>query len=383
MTRLILLPLEPLEERYTAQWYEWFPREFENAGFDVAVVDGERLTQRIETGVFLDVHSSYYWEFTQMQKVIKMFKEGKIRNGDVIFSMDIEFPGHFYALKYLAERTNKKVKCFGWLHAGSYTREDFVSFQADTMKYLEFAWLKILDGIFVASRYHRNTFIEKRAKLFSFIEPDIEDEAKHKVHAVGNPWYLKDAWKMIGINDSIELKPHEERDIDIIISDRPDFEKRVHTALALALSVQEYLDTRLRIAVTTARKVYTGRDYGWLRYFVKTLKDLNVTAYTNLSKKEYYELLSRSKIYLTTTIEENFGYCSIEAMTFNVNPILPNKFAFPEHVGQDTRFLYNDLDEAFNKIIRRLDKPDRTIYNKARKYELSLKQVIKIINRSL
>jgi glycosyltransferase involved in cell wall biosynthesis len=365
--KIVLLPLEPLEERYTAWWYKWFPREFERLGVDYVVIDGERLTQRVETGAFLDVHSSYYWELSQLKQVVKMFKCGEIKDGDVIFSMDIEFPGHFYALKYLALKSRKKVRTYGFLHAGSYTVGDFVSFLEPSMKYFEIGWLETLDGVFVASNYHRNAIINRRLTHFG------RTGLSSKIHVTGNPFFLNDAYSLA------KPKPPNERSIDVIITDRPDEEKRVWDALILGLSLSHRLGKKLNIALTTSRAMYLGWNSKWIRDFVKFMEKHNhVKVYEGLSKQQYYELLSNSRIYITATIEENFGYCSVEAMAFDVCPIMPNKFAFPEHVDNDSRFLYNSYDEAIEKAINLYLNPVRTSHY-VKKYEKAIENMVKVM----
>ena len=45
---LYILPLEQLKERYTEQWYRWFPVEFKNAGFEVVVNSQDRVLSKDE-----------------------------------------------------------------------------------------------------------------------------------------------------------------------------------------------------------------------------------------------------------------------------------------------------------------------------------------------
>jgi hypothetical protein len=365
--RIILLPLEPLEERYTAQWYVWFPREFERLGIDYIIVDGERLTERVESGVFLDIHSSYYWEFSQLQKVIKMFKNNEIKDDDIIFSMDIEFPGHFYALKYLALKTNKKVKTYGFLHSGSYVDGEFVSFLEPSMKYFELGWLETLDGIFVGSNYHKQLIIKRR------LEPFNRTDLANKIHVTGNPFFINDACELV------KPKPLDKREIDIILPGRPDIDKRPWEALMLALTASQRLGRDLNIVVTTGRAKYEGWNSKWIRTFIEYIsKKCNVKLYEGLGKKQYYELLSNSKLYITTSISDNFGYCAVEAMCYNVNPIMPNNLSFPEHVNYNNKFLYNNYDEAIEKIMDLYYNP-LEVSHYVHKYEKSIEKMVNIM----
>ena len=39
-TTIHVLPIEPFDERYTADWYEWWPDELRACGFDVRLITG-------------------------------------------------------------------------------------------------------------------------------------------------------------------------------------------------------------------------------------------------------------------------------------------------------------------------------------------------------
>jgi len=48
------------------------------------------------------------------------------------------------------------------------------------------------------------------------------------------------------------------------------------------------------------------------------------------SKEEYYKILSRTNIIISTSIQENFGISVIEGMYYNNFPLLPNRLSYPE-----------------------------------------------------
>ena len=86
---IFVLPLEPLEERYTEQWYRWFADTLQERDIPYQYVDGEQLTTTVETGVVLDAHGTNYWKMTQMAKVCKLLKSGAVKDGDIFFTMDL------------------------------------------------------------------------------------------------------------------------------------------------------------------------------------------------------------------------------------------------------------------------------------------------------
>src|ERR1700693_725536 len=119
MTDLIVIPLEPISERYTEQWYRRLPPAFINAGFNVKVIDGlTLLDNEIKVGAFLDINSTTHYKWSQLQAISKMFHNSEIKDNTVFFFSDIEFWG-IEAIRLLADMNNVKIKLTGFLHAGS------------------------------------------------------------------------------------------------------------------------------------------------------------------------------------------------------------------------------------------------------------------------
>jgi len=370
MTKLFVLTLQPLRERYTEYWYYWFKDRLCKYFDEIIYVDGDILEHDIGNGAFLPIAGSYYWEFTQLSKMTKLIHSGAVSDDDIVLAMDIEFPGHAVAVKYLLQKMGLNTKVYGWLHAGSYTKGDFVQFLEPSMKYFEMGWLMAFDGIFVASKYHKQAILKRRVfPLMTNTNAVDATEIYSKIHVVGNPFYVDWAWSLAGIS---EPKPFEEREYDIIISDRPDVEKNIAWALAIAVA-----SNAKKIAVCTGRKEWRG----WNFKHIRTLAErLGVDIYEGLSKREYYRLLNNSKIWLTASHEENFGYCAVEALAFRTIPVMPNCCAFPEHVDYNPKYLYDNFDDAVYKINRFLRHGDNTqLENYVRKYEETLDLVASIM----
>ena len=69
MTKLYYIPIEPLEERYTEQWYRNFPSYFRDSGYSVEIIDGEPLSSSVDVGTFLDE------EYDFLKQIAKHFKD--------------------------------------------------------------------------------------------------------------------------------------------------------------------------------------------------------------------------------------------------------------------------------------------------------------------
>ena len=68
----------------------------------------------------------------------------------------------------------------------------------------------------------------------------------------------------------------------------------------------------------------------------------------NLSKQQYYGLLSRSKFVVSFALQENFGFGIAEAVKLGCIPILPNKLVYPEFY--DKTYLYTNFEECVEKL---------------------------------
>ena len=123
--KMILVPIEPLVERYSESWYRNLPRLFENRGFEVTVIDGVPLEQTVKVGTFLDINSTVHYKMTQMQCIAKLFHEGKvvgwITSGGYGYSVQksiaygylptaLAKPGSTYETELFGERIRLKVE---------------------------------------------------------------------------------------------------------------------------------------------------------------------------------------------------------------------------------------------------------------------------------
>ena len=316
-----ILPIQPLEERYTEQWYRWFPEEFVRQGVDPVIIDGQALTQGIEVGTFLDINSTLFYQASQLQAIAALFHSKVIEDGDVFFVADIEFWG-IDSIRYLATLNKIDIKMYVFAHAGSYTKEDFFSPCASFARHYEEAWGKIFDKIFVGSLYHKEQLVKLR---------DISPE---KIIVTGNPY---------DFNDNVLPKSYDCVKEDIVVhTNRPDPEKRPDHTLSLFQYLRKHHPS-WRFQLLTGRQQWgTGntRDRA-----LAMQKEGILEIYEGLEKEEYIDLLSTAQVMTGNSIEENFGYCILEACLVNTIPILPNHCSHPELVGGDTGCLF-DQDYA-------------------------------------
>jgi len=368
-TTLYYIPIEPLKERYTEEWYKYMPKEFTKEGFNVIGIDGITLSNFVETGTFLDINSTLHYKTSQLQKISRLFHNGIIQDGDIFFVADLEFWG-IESIRYLADLQHIRVFIYGFLHAGSYTREDYMEKCTKYAKYFEIGWLSICDKVFVGSYYHKMAIMSRRVEPYCVDENDVI-EIFEKIKVTGNPMFEE------AYTDTLENTTLIKRK-QIIISNRFDWEKRPNISLDFAYLLKKKYGNTINIIVTTSRLHFTS-NRSWLMEYARELeKDGVIQIYENLSKADYHHMLKESKVMLTNSIEENFGYCIAEACLFNTAPLCKNDYSHPELVNNNPLLLFDNEDEILEKIDILL-KTDFSITSYATYYFKSMERIMNVI----
>lgn len=306
------LPIEPLEERYSAQWTKWFHREFCESpkigpgGF--LTWNGTPVAQEVRSGQFLDVTGTHAWKFSQLEQ---LFRADALRDGDVVFLMDAWFPG-LEALAYWRQGKGIDFKIMGILHDGTYNPADFLAQRgmATWGKWIEAGWFEILDKIFVATQYHKNFLLNVRP-----VRPE-------KVIVTGLPIY-PDECLAPPPRDNLPPK----RPFHVIFPHRLAPEKAPEKFDHL-LDLNGYIGCR--------------RSAG-----------------ERWTKSRYYEMMSLSEVAVSYATQEMFGIAMLEACANGCLPLVPDRLSYSEIYPAD--FKYQPEEEAnlgprIDKLIREREK---------------------------
>lgn len=332
---LYILPLEPLTERYSIQWNRWFKIELIKHGIAYRFIDGDVLTDHVETGQVLDAEGTCYWKLSQMQRMCQLFKRKEVKEGDKFFTFDVWQPG-LECIPYMAQLEGIKVDIYGFLHAGSYTKGDFAESMASWARWFEIGWMYVCKKVFVGSKYHKCEFSIRR-------QVDSED-----IVVTGNPFSTED------IRNSLpELIPASQRKNIIAFPHRWDRDKDPERFAKIMLMLREKRQDFI-VRITTGRKSLPVDD----PTFVALAKFPWVQYQAGLSKSTYYESLAESKVFFSSAIAEHFGYCLAEAVTLGCSPVVTDLCSHPEMLQYATRCcLYNTDEEAVEMLCGALDTP--------------------------
>jgi glycosyltransferase involved in cell wall biosynthesis len=309
MERLILVPIERMEERYSDQWYRWFSQYAPEGSCFV----GDTNLREIKNGEFLDVYETNKYKLNQLLKIIEKIEKGF---EGTIFFFDLWFPG-IQTIAYIRDTLKKKIRIEGMLHAGTWDDNDFLT-QSGCKSWaygFEKSFINLSDTIYVATQYHKN-LIEDH---LGFVQSDIK--------VVNFPCYssiiMRDRHK-----ENIVVFPHR-----LAIEKRPDIFDKVKELFF---------------------KKYPNMDV----QFIKSKEYCS-------NKHDYYTLLAKSKVAFSSALQETFGIAMLESVNLGCIPVAPNRLSYRETL-KDFK-LYQSLDEAVDLIYTGLVNyklPNETIYTK-------------------
>lgn len=310
------VPIEPYETRYTADWVQQFEQEFINRGIDFLTVAGKSTSSTVTPGGVLDTAGTHIYKFSQLTKLMSLFQQNKIKDGDTIFFADLWFPG-LESLFYVRNMTKIDFKICGIFHAGTYDSADFTyrSGMRNWGKYLEASWFSEIDKIFLATEFHKKLLLDNSMKI---------NGLENKLVVTGLPFYGDELEKkyLSNIKQNILVFPH-----------RMDPEKHPE----LFDELVEYLKRE-------------GVEF----FPVKTIVETR-------SRAEYFELLGKSKVMVSFADQETFGYSTLESMALQNIVVVPDKLSYREIVPEENR--YSTYEEAFKKVKDALSENTLPNYN--------------------
>lgn len=316
-----LLPIEPFEERYTAQWAEWWPEDLAAAGFAVNVINGIWHGDGRGDGEFLDPSATWEWKGSQVAALAAAFADGTVADGDVILSLDGWGPATT-AAAYMRDATGRDVRLVLFMHAGSYDPWDFLARRgmARWAADVECGWFEAADLLLVGSDFHADLLARERLVR------------REKIAVVGVP--VKPA------AFGVDPVPWRERAAVVVFPHR----------LAPEKAPWEFDAIRERFE---ARYPDDAAQVEWVKTRDPDRAGTELDGYT--SKGHYYRLLARSAVAVSTARQETFGIAMQEAIALGAWAVAPDRLSYPGVIPEDAGFLYRDLDGAARAVRRALD----------------------------
>lgn len=297
MKTIFVVDIEPLENRYTKQWFDVVPNQLRErfAGkANVVVISGSLDTEYKAPmrGAFFDFALTQVYKSEQSAKIAKMFSDGEVKQGDVFLFTDAWHPA-IHTIRYISELLHIRVSCAGIWHAGFYDPTDILGVNLVSRKWIENLEKSMAFGYdlsFFATEQHKAKFIKAYPQL----------KNSKSLIVCGQPY------------DYLSVLQNNEKKEDIVVfPHRLNHDKNPW-----------FFDAITEVASKSHPSIS----------FIKTQS-------LDLDKAAYYNLLSRSKVVFSCSDHENLGVGTFEAVLSGCLPLLPNKLSYRELYSP--AFLYN------------------------------------------
>ena len=338
--RIFLVDIESVPTRYTCEWKTHVPKLLENAGFEVIVVEGDlNIPEATTPGAFLNFGGTNMYKAKQVHSLSYMFTRGHIQSGDHIIFTDAWHPG-IINVKYMSELLNIPVVTHGLWHAGSYDPNDFLGRLVGDKP-----WIRHAEQAMIASFDH------------NWLATTAHFDLMRKTYDIFlNPTFNKTGWPMEYTKDMITPIPWYEKENIIVFPHRIAPEKRLDLFQELA-SRPELSHYQFCVAMEM-----------------------------NLTKKEYHQLLQRSKFAVSFADQETLGISMYESACAGACPIVPARLSYVEMydpmfkradsvddaVNAILKFEQEDMTQSIEKLVNKLHKnyfSANTLINKLKEYD--------------
>lgn len=291
-----IVPIEPLDSRYTKQWYDFLPAQLEKLGLEVVTIEGDEVPPTPTPGAFLDFAATNVYKSSQLVRIANLIRDGKVKTGDYFLYTDAWNPT-VIQLKYMTELLGIKVKIGGLFHAGSYDPEDFLGRiigDAHWVRMAELSMFNCYTHNFFATEFHLNMFA-----LEMFGRPGFElQQLNSSIKIVGWPMeYLPEV--LASFNNVVKKNK-------IIFPHRIAPEKQLDIFKDLAAEMPEY--------------------------------DWFVAQEHSLTKDEYHTHLAESKVAFSANLQETLGISMYEAALVGTLPLVPNRLSYSEMWDENSRY---------------------------------------------
>ena len=304
---VFIMALEPLETRYTGQWFTGFPELIRkhNLDLDVVNVPGEQVDTATTPGAFLNFSATNIWKNTQINRMAEWFADGTVREGDHVIFTDAWHTG-IQQIRYMSELLGIKVTIHSMWHAGSYDPQDFLGRLIQDKRWthnVERSFYYASDFNYFATEFHRDMLCDA---LFGADTDTARRTAMEKAVICGQPH-----------NKLIEgLEPFR------------------------GLTKRRMVLFPHRLAPEKQLEIFKDLE--------EHMPDVEfvVAQEQKLSKDQYHRLLGEAQIVFSANLQETLGISAMEGVLVDAIPCLPNRLSYTEMY--EAPFLYpQEWTESF------------------------------------
>lgn len=347
MRKLWVVGLERYNARYTLQLAQWTESVLQRRGIDYEFVDGLTLdsSEAIVTGQVLDAHGRGYYSLTQMARVIKLMREGKIGGDDVLFFEDMFTPG-IESLPYVMDqipwhmRPRIYVRCL----AQTIDPDDFVHVWGMSK------WMSLYERMcneFVTGVLATNEEMVAHMRIAGWAAP---------IYNISGLSFGKSE-VLSRIGGASALKPFDQRAMRVGFAARFDQEKQPEFFMDLIEQVKAHRPDVI-FSVFSGGELRSNAPESLERARGLANQGL-LEIHENLAKNDYYHLLNNTRVLLNCSLQDWTANTTSEADSLGANLLFPAYRSFPEVFNNDHTRLYVpwSMDDAEEKLYKLLDAP--------------------------
>ena len=288
MNTIYIVPIEPIDQRYTKQWYENIPVLFNSAIHDhklkykVKTLDGVQLTAGTTSGAFLDFGATNVYKASQTQLISEMFSRGEIKAGDKFLVTDA-WNFVITAIRYMSDLLDIPVEIHGIWHAGAYDPSDILGYKMSKPWpwHTELGWFHACTANYYATHFHRNMFLRNL---------EIDEEG-------------------YGSQAIVSGQPHSP-----IIAQCEKY--TANTKKEMVIWPHRYNDDKQPKIMEDLKK--------------RLDPEVVITQKMNLSKADFYKTLGDASVVFSCSLHENLGISQMEGTLAGAIPVVPDRCSYSE-----------------------------------------------------
>lgn len=342
MNTIYIVPIEPIDQRYTKQWYTNIPAVLEERSdgrYQIKTIDGIQTSAGTTEGAFLDFAVTNIYKASQAETIARKFAAGEIKAGDKFLVTDAWNPV-ITSIRYMSDLLGIPVEIHGIWHAGAYDPTDILGMK---MKkpwpwHQERAWFYACDYNYFATNFHLNMFVENLTIPL--------DTARRRCVRSGQPHGL-------ALRQLERFKNQTDR-----------------VPQAIMWPHRYNADKQPEIAEDLSRDL-----------------SMIITQKMSLSKEAYYAVMSTAGIIFSCALHENLGISVMEGTILGAIPVVPNRASYAEMYMDE--FLYpsewtsswdnyvSNRDNLYNFIQDRIRNRDKYLPALERQQQILISQYMR------
>lgn len=293
-----LVDLEAVETRYTGQWKTHVPNLLQEHGHEVVIIEGPAdIPSATTPGAFLNFGGTNIYKAVQVERMGRLFTEGRVKSGDHFIFTDAWHPG-IINLKYMSELLGIKITIHALWHAGSYDPQDFLGRligDAAWVRHAEQSFFYAIDHNYFATDFHIEMFVN------NLLGDDISVKSNFADGAI-----IRSGWPMEYMPATLDpFREIPKRDL-ILFPHRIAPEKQVEIFRDLKTALPEY--------------------------------EFIVCQDTPMNKIQYHMLLASAKIVFSANLQETLGISMYEGSLVDAIPMVPDRLSYSEMFAKIWRY---------------------------------------------